>query len=1177
MVTAIVGPNGSGKSNITDSFRWVLGEQSYSLLRARRTEDMIFSGSEGRSRAGMASATIIFDNSDGWLPIDFSEVAVTRRAYRDGQNEYLINGQKVRLKEITELLSPSGLAERTYMVISQGLVDVTLSLRTDERRRLFEEAAGIGLYRARREEALRRLDVTKRNLDRVQDILVELKPRLNSLERQARRAHEYEAVSLDLQGLLREWYGYYWHNSQRELTETQKAVNTQENRLESSRHEQVELDRQVGYLRERIGTLRFELNKFHETLVGYQAQREKINRELAVSEERNRSLDIQLEDLQVESGKIEEELGRIQGQMEDVHQEVFRLNIEFEEASTQVEAANQAVSKRQAERAQSEGAIRLAQEDLSALNARHGQLQAMQQENRKQAERLQKSLESITEDLSVEKNEHQRTTSEYQASLKASQVAEEVLEKHEKRLLEHHKSLEEKESERNHALDEKTGYETELARIITQLNVLDQAEASLTGYASGTKLLMQAAQQNRLLGARGTLNNYLEIPAELELAISAVLGDFVDAVILENSPDQALDLLEEETGRGVLLPLKYLKPDDQMNLSHRQGKDVLGVASALVQAPFELQPAVDLLLGKVLVVRDRKVAKRMIREQPLGVRVVTLKGEVFHTSGPITSMGAGDTDGAKTLFGRMRERRDLASRADRLKNQLEIVDQRLMDLDADLDTSQAEITGIEQEREDAFQEIKKRTGAVQKIKMAQEGIERSLSWLHEEYQRLQNELDRNKIEGLDLASQLTGLETQLSQSREILHTHQAQLDELALDEFQSQLSHWNTILAVVERAQNDARALIGERQSNLDRIKQNQSSLQSRMEELEALQEELKVNRTQNLQQESEVGEQIKTQNDKIDQIEIELRSLEQDQNQLQGRESEIRQSVSLAEHQFAQARINLAKRQEALQSLRRRIEDDFGLVNFEYVDQVSGPTPLPLQGLVEQLPLVIQISPDLEEVIKRQRTQLRRIGPVNLEAQEEFLEVKQRHDFLTEQLADLEEAEKDVHQVIKELDNLMETEFRRTFEAVNAEFQQIFSRLFGGGSSRLLLTDPDNVTNSGVDIEVRLPGRRTHNLTLLSGGERSLTATSLIFALLKISPTPFCVLDEVDAMLDEVNIGRFRELLHELSQNTQFVVVTHNRNTVQVADVIYGITMGKDSASKVLSLKLEEVSQVME
>jgi chromosome segregation protein len=285
-ITAVVGPNGSGKSNIADALRWVLGEQSYSLLRARKTDDMIFSGSETRSRAGMASATVTFDNSDGWLPIDFSEVSVTRRAYRDGQNEYLINNQRVRLREVTELLSKSGLSERTYTVIGQGLVDTALSLKPEERRRLFEEAAGIGLYRTRKEQALRRLDTTKRNLERVQDILAELEPRLKSLERQAKRAREHVQIRQDLEVILKEWYGYHWHHRQKELLETRSFARKQEAALETSRQTQSELNQSLNEVRSKVNGLRSRLNSWHRQLAQIHLNREETSKDLAVSAER---------------------------------------------------------------------------------------------------------------------------------------------------------------------------------------------------------------------------------------------------------------------------------------------------------------------------------------------------------------------------------------------------------------------------------------------------------------------------------------------------------------------------------------------------------------------------------------------------------------------------------------------------------------------------------------------------------------------------------------------------------------------------------------------------------------------------------------------------------------------------------------------------------------------------
>jgi chromosome segregation protein len=427
-----------------------------------------------------------------------------------------------------------------------------------------------------------------------------------------------------------------------------------------------------------------------------------------------------------------------------------------------------------------------------------------------------------------------------------------------------------------------------------------------------------------------------------------------------------------------------------------------------------------------------------------------------------------------------------------------------------------------------------------------------------------------------LNSDLQTLETSLAEAREKMRQQNALLATFALDELQANQAHWRTLLSVSQRSLNESQRRMQERQQACSRQTQNMGRIKDEQARLAETINTLGTQQTGLHEEELLLSQKLSQFQIQIDPSEAELSDVEAQLTAMEKDEAASRQALNQAEHLNAQARINLARQQESLDSLRRRIEDDFGLVAFEYVEQVSGPTPLPLEGMVEQLPKVAKLSAEVEEAIKRQRAQLRRIGAINPEAQSEYQEVKGRFEFMNEQVLDLQQAEDDVRQVIAELDQIMEQELLRTFEAVAIEFKQIFTRLFGGGAARLVLTDPDDLTNTGIDIEARLPGRRTQGLSLLSGGERSLTATALIFSLLKVSPTPFCVLDEVDAMLDEANVGRFRELLRELSINTQFVIVTHNRNTVQVADVIYGVTMGRDSASQVLSLKLDEVSQVV-
>jgi chromosome segregation protein len=566
-----------------------------------------------------------------------------------------------------------------------------------------------------------------------------------------------------------------------------------------------------------------------------------------------------------------------------------------------------------------------------------------------------------------------------------------------------------------------------------------------------------------------------------------------------------------------------------------------------------------------------------VHKQPAAnnLRAVTLKGEVFMASGPVLAGSSGG--GEQSVLSRRRRQRELQGQISQTQNQIELASKDSSELGNQIKELQIEEKKL---LETLLTKRKLEEAANQDLnqtRLAHDQAVRQASWQQEQHKRLEIEIDRGLAQAAEIMAEVADLDEEIDKSRALLRDRSAALAELSVDEYQTQLAHWRTMAAVAERALADGKARLQDRQGALERATRRYRELQSRITELQRSLEAMGNEKVESRQSEASIAEEIEALRSLIDPAEAELAELEDQQTGLQKSEAEARQSLSQAEHYHAQARIALARRQESLESLRRRVEDDFGLVAFEYAEDVSGPTPLPLEGMVEQLPRVRLLAPEIEESINRQRAQLRRMGAINPEAQKEYEEVKERFQFLTEQVADLHKAERDVHEVIEELDAIMEREFVRTFDAVAGEFKQIFTRLFGGGSARLVLTNPDDLTDTGIDIEARLPGRRSQGLSLLSGGERSLTATALVFSLLKISPTPFCVLDEVDAMLDEANVGRFRELLRELSQNTQFVVVTHNRNTVQAADVIYGVTMGRDTASQVLSLKLDEVSKLVE
>ncbi len=638
-VTAIVGPNGSGKSNIADSMRWVLGEQSFHLLRGKKTEDMIFTGSELRPRAGMASATILFDNSDGWLPIDYLEVAVTRRAYRDGQNEYLINGQRVRLKDVSELLSQSGLAERTYTVIGQGTVDAALSIKADERRRLFEEAAGIGLHRSRREEALRRLDTTRRNIERIQDILSELQPRLKSLEKQARRADEYQQVSSDLKIVLRDWYGYHWHKAQIDLTDARDLVRSMDQSVQHARERLYQSQNDLVELREGIKKQRVDLNLWHHELSELHHVAEDIQRTLAVTDERERMIQQQLINLRSQQTQADEEIGIYTDRLGFADQEITRLEAEFLDARSQQQQANNELSRVQSVRKGIEDEVAKHRHRLSQFTTSKSQYEIRTSEREEQIKKHQKNVEAMTQALlkvSSQLEGENNVLTELRASAEMIKFQRKELEKSLQNLRE---QITGQQTAAQKLGSERTQLATTIARLSAECQVLRQAESALTGYAQGPKLIMKASREKKLSGIKGILNLYLEVPKNYETAISAALGEFLDAIVITDEVETVLDYLLSQDTRGVLLPVNHLLAP-RFSLPPIEIEGVLGIASELVKTPEELKVGLELFLGNVIVVENRQVAQEVIKKiiknddaVRNNARVVTLGGEIFSISG----------------------------------------------------------------------------------------------------------------------------------------------------------------------------------------------------------------------------------------------------------------------------------------------------------------------------------------------------------------------------------------------------------------------------------------------------------------------------------------------------------------------------------------------------------------
>jgi len=1170
-ITAIVGPNGSGKSNIADSLRWVLGEQSYTLLRGKRTEDMIFSGSEHRARAGMAQATITFDNTEQWLPVDFSEVAMARLAHRDGHNDYLINGQQVRLREMNELLAQAGLSERTYTILGQGLVDASLALKADDRRRLFEEAAGVGLYRSRRDDALKRLENTERNLERVLDIMAELEPRIKSLERQAKRAIDFARAQADMKMILREWYGFHWHRAQRDLTDVREAVRGQEARVREARLVHEKTQAEYTSFRERLSGLRAQLNGWHRQSAELHNQREAISRELAVLEERRRALTNTQAAVLSDQEHAMDELHLANERYGEAEQDVARIQSEYEEAKSQLANAQNSLQARQSERAALEEQLALTRNQIENFSQQRAENNARLDELKSRIESQAQKIEQTKAAIANGESLTAKAKAQYESARNAREEAALALQGAEEKVLNKKNEVDRIERERRDALEQRTKEESDHSRLKAQLEVLEQSEQSLAGYAEGARYLLDAARQSKLTGARGALSAALDVPADLEIAIAAALGDTLDAVLLDADQfEDALNLLESDNaGRAVLLPIFQTS---EILMTSEISDGCLGVASELVRSPDELRGDVRLMLGHTLIARDRNSARRLLQELPTHARVVTLRGEVFRGDGLVI---AGRTASSSALS-RPRQKREFESalnglvarlaesntRVERLSNQLAAAQRELMQADTDARESRVRL-GETQETE-------------QQAGLESESTQRQLDCQKNQLTQLESEAHESaSIQQKIIESQSEvenhSLEAQ-SHSKDIT----TKLAEIAADELQDQASYWSTRVAVAEQSVAGASAKKDERAKEITRLDSRRVELLSRLREAENALNGLDHEKARLRENETGLHGKIEEMRVLIEPVEKDLETAEQEEKRLQESESNAQRVFANTERSYGQVQLEQTRKQEALDNLHQKITDDFGLVMFDYAADVSGPVPLPLDGMVEQLPIVTELAPEIEEQLNHHRAQIRRMGPINPDAKVEYDQEKERFEFMKTQVEDLRKAEVDLTHVVAELDEITKKEFVRTFDAVDKQFRETFVRLFGGGSARLALTDPENLVDTGIEIEARLPGRREQGLAMLSGGERSLTAIALVFALLKVSPTPVCVMDEVDAMLDEANVGRFRDLLVDLSKETQFIIITHNRNTVQAADVIYGGTMGRDSASQIISLRLDQVTDDM-
>lgn len=1174
-ITAVVGPNGSGKSNIVDAVRWCLGEQSFSLLRSKKTSDVIFSGSDKRARLGMAEVTLTLDNSRGQVPLAFTEIEITRRAYRDGDNEYLLNGKRVRLQDITDLLAHTGLSRRTYAVIGQGLIDRVLNLAPEERRSLFEEAAGITGYQQKRVTTLHRLEATQQNLTRVHDILTELTPRLKYLHRQAERAREYERIATDLRSMLRDWYGYRWHTTLRALEEQGRheaglrAIVTQRQQGLATLETELEAGRAADT------GLRTRLADLHQIRSIRHQAAEQSSREVAVATER-------LHQLQTRYTEAQQELTALQAEQQGVTARTAELAHGREQAQSlvnerqaAVRTAQSAVDARQQERTvlqqEVDKARRLLQQQQAQridLASRQQQVReritAIEQERAKQQTIQSTAAQEVTKvQAELQRMEAERSTLE--ATMEATRAA----------LTDLQATVRQWQSELETSNQARQSTARVVDRLQTRLDLLKRLHDEGAGYASGVRAVLQASSgrdTQALQGILGAVATLLHVPAQLDKAIETALGGALQNLVTTTwaETQAAIDFLKRSgRGRATFLPLDRLQVPSPIPAPRAPG--LLGNAVDLVDYDERAATALQQLLNRVWVAEDLPAARRALDNYRNNLRptVVTLDGEIIRPGGAVT--GGNDANRRDdSILARERELRELPAQVAHAEREHQAEQQRCTTLQQAIATMRQEVSATELRLTELSRQERQQQQSVEALRRQADRAQQTLRWHDEQQAARQEQLTALTTQRATLADQLDQGQAAEAAAQAQLTAAEAAVEQAGTNELLQALADLRAAAAEAQAQLRNQETLIENQQRTLQRLAQQE---QARTETVQRLDQEITALQTRLAEQrtiEAQVRGQIDELRQQIEPLEQQVAQLEQEHRHREEKLRSTQQALRKDESTWNNARLQLQRTEDALHQLQHEIEQDLGLVLVEQSDSLAYQPPLPWDAVVEQLPVLESIPDGFAEEVRETRARLSRLTNVNPEALREYDEAAERHTFLTNQSADLEGAIADMRRVIKELDALMESALERTFAAVSEQFVYFFQRLFNGGTAQLILTTPEDITNTGIEIIARPPGKRPQSLALLSGGERTLAACALIFAILRVSPTPFCVLDEVDAALDEANVDRFRLTVESLSDNTQFIIVTHNRRTLEGASTIYGVTMGNDGVSRVISLRLE-------
>ncbi|GFZ83685.1 chromosome partition protein Smc [Paenibacillus marchantiophytorum] len=1163
-ITAVVGPNGSGKSNISDGIRWVLGEQSAKSLRGGKMEDVIFAGSDSRRAVNFGEVSLTLDNTSQSLPLDFNEVTVTRRVHRSGESEYLINKQPCRLKDITELFMDTGIGKEAYSIIGQGRIEEILSTKSEDRRGIFEEASGIVKYKSRKREAEKKLGETEQNLLRIHDLVSELEDQIEPLREQSEKAIRYKELRETLKSSEIAMYVHQidqiylsWNEASQKLekltkeqTELSTIVNQHDAHLEKHRWETRRLEEELEKLQESLLGLSEDFEKceghgevLKERKKNYVGNHQQLSTTIAIQEQRKLDKEAELSEQREKIIQIGAQLFEFQAKLTAEEQRLLGVNGGI--SSSPEDQLKGELLETLNRMAQARNEIRYAEQQTESLARR---LERLDEERQKWSEQREK--------ITLRKQE---------LTVKLDETVQEI-EDVRQQYVQLTQSLKNKQS----LLDEAQGmvrkWEQKLDALTSRRDTMKEMANDYDGFMQGVKEVLKAKTRKDLKGIRGAIAELVKVPADVEVAIETALGGALQNIVVETEADgrEAIAFLKRrQMGRATFLPMNVIRGrsiGDHELSSLKSAKGFIGLAVDLVSFDATYTNIFSSLLGNVVVAQSLEDANHIAAKAQYRYRVVTLEGDVVNPGGSMT--GGSLQKKSTNLLGRQR--------------QIEELDQEIKSSEQQLSGLRSQSGVMKREITDDMMTIEQLRQLGEQKRITEQQVRAELNPLESESRTVEDQLsqdsqDRGSLlaEKADLALKKTEAEAMLAElQQEEASLQQAireaensrKASESEKEELQSQLTDLKVKVASISQEKQslqDQQRRLQQDLGEVDREMEMNRGLLVQLEQDMALLEQETVLQVE-LLNDLKLKKQQCTESIDFKRAERTewLHKLEQEENETRAQRTQLKQ----VEESLHQTEVRVTRLDVELENMLKKLAEDYEL-SYELAKD-RYPVPEDIQGT--------------QSKVRELKREIASLGDVNLGAIEEYSRVSERFEFLDSQKNDLIEAKTTLYQVIREMDIEMSKRFKTTFDAIRSHFGVVFAKLFGGGRADLILSEPENMLDTGIEIVAQPPGKKLQNLQLLSGGERALTAIALLFSIICVKPVPFCVLDEVEAALDEANVSRFAEYLREFSEMTQFIVVTHRKGTMEEADVLYGVTMQEGGVSKLVSVRLEDEEAVV-